>query len=549
MQSFKGRGISNGVGDGLLYKFSIEQNVKSENTVNLQDEIEKFNEAILFLSETVQSEYEDTQNKKRTETLQNRLNLLQNDDFLKSVQDVITQKKVTAQSAILQFCKQCIQQENYFKTSKDDIYQVAYIAAYYISGKNFCAKVLNQTTRIVMATNLPIYNFMFEEIKHKLSGIIMCENCTDTVASDLARNENISVVVLSEEDFKKLCEDERTVTNASSGQVIQQPDSEELSGLAQKRLQYINSTRKNQLLQGIDTITQHGVRVNLTAEIVFKQHARTAVDFDASAVGLLKSDVIKYSATKHLTETELYSMYRDMFILMGDKSVTIMVNAKGKNSEEKYKISHITKTYSCFAFPDIIFGCEKCWSEKNMRAILKASPYGKPKLLLNGVQSEQDVKEYKKELAKQTQILRKENKIVSENISVGVLINTPVTAAIADIIAEECDFLCIDVNSLANNIFYSSSTANRQNNGEIINHPAVMRTIAQIVRMAQHVNKKTLICGYNIFDVEKAAFFMGLRISEICALPNEIPAIKKKIRTLTREECKSAMVKYLQLPK
>ncbi len=547
MQLLKGIGLASGVGDGLLFKFEINSNLKQNiDEQSKQEEIEKFNNALLFLEQIAQDELENTTNKKRTTFLQTRLNFLKSEEYINSIHKSILNENMAAEEAIFKVSKESIKKEKYFSITKDEFYQATYVLAYVVSKQSFCKKILSNETRIVMATKLPIYYFMFEEIKHKLSCILMCENCIDKVAVDFARHEKIPVTVLSEADFDLLVEDKRTVTNEASGYVIQEPDSRVLSDLAQKRLVNLRDTRKHQMMQGIDAITQNGVRTSLTAETVLVQHARGAIDCDANAIGIVKSDYLRYSM-KSTAEKELYNLYRDILILMGDKSVTIKCNVLNENSNE-LGIKYIEEKYKCLAYPDMIFSSNEQWDIINMRAILKSSPYGKPQILLCGAQSPKLVVDYKKELLKQTQNLRKDNSIISENIKIGACIRTPVSAAIADIIAEKCDFLFVDVGRLSKNIFTPEGKKSEQNEEDITNHPAVMRTIAQIARMAQHVNTSVTIGGYNIFPIDKAAFFMALRVNEICLLPSEIPHLKKEIRTLTREDCKQAMITHLQLP-
>ncbi len=523
MLTFQGVGHSYGVGDGILYLCDF-RNYSASGTAkhNTAAELQYFVKSVERTKQLCEKRLGIASEEEKTQ-IQNEL-LLLCDKFESDVKEVIEKGNVSAKEAVLRVL-------DAQKSTGGTAGTIGELLLYFIRVchvEEHCAK---SSERLIFAIEDDIAAFTLNLFKDMLTAVIVKNSAKTQIVSKIARALDIPVAVISPKDYEKLKEGERTAVDGHTGQVWQNPDPTVMSRLAQKRLSAIKYLRSSQMMQGLEAKTENGVVIDISAEVVTKEQAKYAAQYDAHSIGKIDINSLRYLDIFPQSEDELYAIFRDMMLMLGSKSVTFLVGEKciaDKGSEM------------------IVFS-DDTWQDRSLRALIRASAYGNLRILLCDVDDPQDMVRYKDKIKRLSSRLKRENKIVNDRMSFGALILTPVGAAIADLICAECDFIGADLDILAKNILI-----NRTNQGESPDdspeyHPSVMRTLAQIARMSKSMHVPFTVYGHSASDVTLAGFFAGLRVDEVCTMPKNVAAFKRSVRLLSKTNCKDAVKKHLQL--
>ncbi len=539
------KGISPGIGDGLLYNFEIYDtalpDVKIDNT---DEETAMLENAHATFLDTILHNKQACESSEQKKRLESHIETMQGEEMKKSIIATIKDKKICAGQAVKKYFEEKAKKEEGENTDLNS--ELCLCLLYYTAVEKLKAACNGGEGRLVVQTKAPLYGFVIDEVLSGISAVIILESDNCEAELDIFRHAQIACISLKNEDYEKLKEGERTLLDGQLGTVVQNPDPSTLSGYAQKRLQNVQNLRRTQIMKGIAATTKSGISVDLVAEISGISGARAAIDNDSEGIGILKTNLLRIKSDRMMTSDELYNYLRDILLLNADKNVGVTLAPKGAVANEQ---SANKGNVGCKqALENTIFEDMSAWREKLFSCLLRTSAYGKLSILPLYTSEVQDIADLRKEIVQITKNLRDKNFVISDRVRIGTVINTAASATITDLIAQESDYIVIDAQSLAKNILQHRLKKQSIQSGELEKHPAVLRTIAQVIRMAQNASLPTAIFGFNTNDTSLVAFIVGLRISSICVLPHEVTPIKRTVRALTQEDCRTAMKKHLQLP-
>ncbi|MBW1826718.1 MAG: phosphoenolpyruvate--protein phosphotransferase, partial [Deltaproteobacteria bacterium] len=173
-----------------------------------------------------------------------------------------------------------------------------------------------------------------------------------------------------------------------------------------------------------------------------------------------------------------------------------------------------------------------------LRAILRASAFGKIKVLFPMISCQEEIMAAKKMLAEAADSLDKEGMPFDENIEIGIMIEVPSAAIMADVMAKEVDFFSIGTNDL---IQYALAVD--RVNKEVAHlyqplNPAIIRLIKHVADVAKNSDVKVFMCGEMAGDPVNIPILLGLGIKRLSMNPQSIPAVKKIVRALNVEDAK-----------
>jgi phosphotransferase system enzyme I (PtsI) len=182
-----------------------------------------------------------------------------------------------------------------------------------------------------------------------------------------------------------------------------------------------------------------------------------------------------------------------------------------------------------------------------LRAILRASHYGNLKIMYPMVSRAEEIRKANAILEEARQELRAEGIPFDENLEVGIMVEIPSAAVIADILAKEVDFFSIGTNDL---IQYTLAVDRMNEHISILYeplHPAVLRLIKNVIDASHKAGKWTGMCGEMAGDVTAAPILLGMGLDEFSMSASSIPQVKKIIRSLSYDEAKQIAEKALSL--
>lgn len=334
-------------------------------------------------------------------------------------------------------------------------------------------------------------------------------------------------------------EGDRIIIDGNEGTVLIQPDEKTLSyyrGLQEKYYQV-----EQRLLEGKDLpcITLDGKKIELSANIEFVDEVESIFSHGARGIGLYRTEFLYLSQSRLPSEDEQLAEYGkiverlspDPVIIRtmdigGDKTPQSLVIPPEENPFLGWRAIRI-----CLERKDIF--------NVQLRAILRASAKGKVKILFPMICSYDEVIECKEALESAKAELREEDLLFDPDIEIGVMIEVPSAAILADKIAREVDFLSIGTNDLVQYLLAVDRANERISYLYKHLHPAVLRAIRDIITAGHQQGVWVGMCGEMASDPLATLILLGLGLDEFSVSPFAVPEIKKIIRSIDhREACR-----------
>jgi phosphocarrier protein FPr len=348
----------------------------------------------------------------------------------------------------------------------------------------------------------------------------------------LARSLDIPAVVGCGREVLELASGMTAVLDGTKGTVLPDPNADRLESVRQA--QGAAGSRRAEVLEEAyrPAITVDGHRVEVAANIGAVPEAGRTVEAGGEAVGLLRTEFLFQNRTDPPGEEEQFEAYRTMAEALGGLPLIIRTLDAGGDKPLPY-ISMAREDNPflgqrgirlSFAMPDMF--------RSQLRAILRAASHGEIKIMFPMITSVQEFRRARKIVEE----IRCE--VQAPEVDVGIMVEVPSSAVMADMLAREVDFFSIGTNDLT-----QYTLAMDRGNPALAKeadglHPAVLRMVDQTVRAAHGEGKWVGVCGNLAADPAAAAILIGLDVDELSVgIPN-IPALKAQIRDMAYEDAK-----------
>ncbi|MCL2050215.1 MAG: phosphoenolpyruvate--protein phosphotransferase [Lachnospiraceae bacterium] len=453
--------------------------------------------------------------------------ILDDKDFQDSILSIIKEQAVNAEYAI------AITRANFTKifADMDDLYIKERIADL----KDLCKRLVRilqnaaeekreLPQKCIIVTDDLTPSELIRLNHENVAAIIFRHGSINSHASILARAMNIPVIlnVPLPEDIAG----EIAIVNSQDGYVILSPNDEEIKH-AQKLINAsIKYAKKLNELKGLPSVTKSGRKIKLLANIGGLKDLESALQNDAEGIGLFRSEFLYMEKNDYPTENEQFSVYKQVTYAMDGKEVIIRTLDIGSDKYLEYlgKASEEIRGIRFSLNHENIFRTQ-------LRAIYRASFYGKIGILIPMVTSPVEVKKVKEIIADI------KNDLVSEGVSIGnprlgIMIETPAAVFIADELAKEVDFFSIGTNDLTQ---YALAVDCHNADRDIYynpHHPAIFSMIKLTVRAAKKAGIKVSICGEMAANPDLLPDFLQIGVNELSVLPSLIFPLRKRIRKL-----------------
>lgn len=351
----------------------------------------------------------------------------------------------------------------------------------------------------------------------------------------MARSLEIPALVGCQTACTDIKDGEQIILDAINNQLIANPSEEQLSEA--RKLQEKLAADKDELLKlkDLPAVTQDGKHFELCANIGTPKDAEGAVANGAEGVGLYRTEFLFMDRATMPCEEVQFKAYKAVAETMKDMPVIIRTLDIGGDKELPYMDlpSELNPFLGwrairmCLDRPEIL--------QTQLRAILRASAFGKLRIMFPMVISVQEVKQLKAHVEQAKESLRGEEIAFDEQIEVGIMIETPAAVMIADQLISQLDFFSIGTNDLTQYIL----AVDRGN--ENIAHlydsfsPSVLRAIKRVIDASHEAGKWTGMCGEFAGDEKAALILAGLGLDEFSMSAPSVLKIKKVLREQSHE--------------
>ncbi len=355
-----------------------------------------------------------------------------------------------------------------------------------------------------------------------------------------------AVVGLQEATFH-VRNDDILILDGFQGVVIVAPDEQTLNEYQMRREHFLESERLLAKLSHLPAETLDGHTVELSANIDLPEEVKSALDHGAEGIGLLRTEFLFLNRVNPPDEDEQAEAYSGVVRSMAPHPVTIRTLDIGgdKVLSEQARYHEVNPFMGCRAIrfclthPEIF--------RPQLRAIFRASTSGKVKLLFPMITGLTELRQARAVVDTVREELRDENIPFDPNLPVGVMIETPSAAIVADLLAPEVDFFSIGSNDLIQYMLAIDRVNERIAHLYEPTHPAVLRMLKSIIDAASQTGTELSICGEIAGDLPLAVVLVGLGMKKFSMAATIIPEVKKLIRSIAFEDVKDMSHRLLEL--
>ena len=549
----KGKGVSNGIGFGnivILKKLERKIEKKTIEKEQEEQELERFHEA---LKELINETEIQIKNMSGTEAdiMQAYVMIMQDPSLISETENAIKNSNYNAEYAIEVGFNSIIQifenmDDEYMASRSRDILDIKNrILGKLLKEENIDLSNLGSNT-IIVATELTTSETAKLDFKN-VSGIITELGGENSHTSIMARTHTIPAITKVEEATKILKDGDSVAINGTSGEIYVKPTEEEKQKLLDLEKKLKEEKIELEKYKNEETVTKDGTKVKLYANIGLPADAEIAVTNTAEGVGLLRSEFLYMDSDTMPTEESQFEAYKKVAEIMKGKESIIRTLDIGGDKDLKYL--KLEKEANPFLGYRAIRLCldNTTIFKTQLRAILRASAFGKLAIMFPMISSIEELRSAKEVLEVCKQELDNENILYDQNIQVGIMIEIPSAALIADKLAKECDFFSIGTNDL---IQYT--VAVERGNEKISKlytkyHPAIIKLIKKAIDGAHSANIICGMCGEAAGDPTFIPLLVGLGLDEFSMNSNNILRARRTINNLDKETCVKLSEEILQM--
>lgn len=544
------RGIGTSKGIGIGKALIIHKCKNAVSRVKIKDteaEVDKFNEAVeKFIQETNELVDKLSQklngDDKNALVLKNQEYLIRDPEFTSGVISAITNDKLNAEAAVEDTCEML---KNIFLSFDNDTMtqRVADIEdmkqrliAIMQGQKHIDLTKLSDNT-VIIADEIHPSMTANMDTEH-IAGIISEKGGDTSHASILARALEIPAVLSVKDICSKIAEGEEVIVDGAYGEVFVNPTPITLKIYNKKKKAY--DERVKELKKYIDkqTVTRDGRKVMLAANIGNADEAAKAVKAGAEGVGLFRTEFLFMNKQALPTEEEQYNEYKKAAVVLDGRQLTIRTLDIGGDKDIPYM--GLTKELNPFlGYRNIRFCLDRVdIFTTQLRAVLRASAYGNIRIMIPMITSVTEVQAVKKIINGICRDLDKKDIKYDKDIKIGVMVETPAAAIMADVLAHEVDFFSIGTNDLTQytlavdrgneNVAYLYSALN----------PAVIRSIKHIIECAHNAGIEAGMCGEAAADERMIPLLLNFGLDEFSVTVSRVLETRKEIASWSSKEVK-----------
>ncbi len=324
------------------------------------------------------------------------------------------------------------------------------------------------------------------------------------------------------------------------GLVLVNPSEEQLALFRETMRRHLASEANALKTRDLPAVTLDGTRVSLVGNIEFAEELPSLLAHGAEGIGLYRTEFLFLDRLTSPTEEEHYRAYRQVLEGMGNRPVTIRTLDLGgdkvqarRHDKEANPAMGLRAIRYCLAHRELF--------RVQLRALLRASVHGNLRIMFPLISGVSELREARSELELCRSELGRAGVPVGKRVPVGIMVETPSAALVADRLAQEADFFSVGTNDL---IQYSLAI-DRQNR-EVAYlykplHLAVLRSLQSIVSAAKAAGIPVAMCGEMAGDPIFTLVLLALGFDELSMTAGQIPVVKQIVRRTSRSDAMAVL--------
>jgi len=540
----KGIAASDGVAISKAYLLvEPDLSFSSENISDVDGEVEKFKAAVN------QSKVELTQIRNNAEKqlgadkaaiFDAHLLVLEDPELLNPIEENIRNNKVNAPTALNEVSTNFItifenMDNEYMKERAADIRDVSKRVLAHILGVELPnPSMINESVIIVGEDLTPSDTAQLN--KEFVKGFATNIGGRTSHSAIMSRSLEIPAVVGTKDITDRVNHGDSLIIDGLSGDVIINPTDDEVQAYEQKQKNFLAEKEELAKLVNDESVSKDGVHVELAANIGTPNDLEGVKNNGAKGIGLYRTEFLYMGRDNMPSEEEQFEAYSKVLKEMDGKRVVVRTLDIGGDKELSYL--NLPKEMNPFLGYRAIRLCldQTEIFRTQLRALLRASEFGKLNIMFPMIATIKEFRDAKAILLEEKEKLVSEGVNVADDIEIGIMVEIPSTAALADIFAKEVDFFSIGTNDLIQYTMAADRMSERVSYLYQPYNPAILRLVKQVIEASHKEGKWTGMCGEMAGDNTAIPLLLGLGLDEFSMSATSILKARKQIKQLDQKE-------------
>ena len=383
----------------------------------------------------------------------------------------------------------------------------------------------------------------------KIVGVLLGSGSTTAHAVIIAKARAIPTIVgLNKEDrIDRIADGDHVIMDGERGEIVINPAPEDIASYDEKIKKQKELAAHYAALKDLPAVTTDGVKVDLMANIGTHMDVDNALNYGAEGVGLFRSEFVFMGRQDIPTEEDQFKAYKEAIEkckgklcvirtmdIGGDKPLPYLNIPEEENPFLGYRAVRISLQRRDLFLPQL-------------KAILRAGVYGKAAIMIPMIINVAEFKKVKEFIEEAKLELAHEGKAYSDDVQVGIMVETPAAAIMTPVLAKYVDFFSIGTNDLVQ--YTLAVDRGNANISYLYNHfnPAVLRLVQRTITSARENGIWAGMCGEMASDPNAAVLLMAMGINELSMSAPSIPRVKEKIRSISSVKAKEILADVMTM--
>ncbi|KIJ88157.1 MULTISPECIES: phosphoenolpyruvate--protein phosphotransferase [Staphylococcus] len=515
----------------------------SEKVSDVDAEIAKFNNAIQTSKvelTKIRNNAEQNLGADKAAIFDAHLLVLDDPELIQPIEEKIKNEQVNAPTALSDVTGQFItifesMDNEYMKERAADIRDVSKRVLAHILGVELPNPSMIDESVVIIGNDLTPSDTA-QLNKEFVQGFVTNIGGRTSHSAIMSRSLEIAAVVGTKSITQEVKQGDMIIVDGLTGEVIIDPTEDEVIAYQNKRERFFEDKQELQKLRDEETTTIDGRHAELAANIGTPNDLKGVIENGAEGIGLYRTEFLYMGRDEMPTEDEQFEAYKKVLETMEDKRVVVRTLDIGGDKELPYlnlpeemnPFLGYRAIRLCLDQPDIF--------RPQLRALLRASAFGKLNIMFPMVATIQEFRDAKALLLEEKDNLTNEGIEVSDDIELGIMVEIPSTAALADVFAKEVDFFSIGTNDLIQYTMAADRMSERVSYLYQPYNPSILRLVKQVIEASHKEGKWTGMCGEMAGDEIAIPLLLGLGLDEFSMSATSVLKARRQIKGLSQNE-------------
>lgn len=555
MEILDGLGVSEGVVIGRAFVMDASRSQITRRRINpkdVEDELARFNRARIASRVELTTVYDDAREQMGDESANIfvfHMGMLEDETLLAPIRDMIKDDRVAAEYAVSVIFQQWAEKfgtmpNAAFRSKADDMRDLADRVVSHLIGQRTTTLADVPSGTIVIARDLtPSQTVALD--RTRILGFATDLGGRTGHTAIVANSLGIPAVVGCRNATIHALDGQMVIVDGDRERVIIDPDEATITEyrgyIEHRELRRLSLTE----LAGLESITTDGQAIELMGNIEFPEEIEHVIETGGQGVGLYRTEFLYLAADNarggpgEPSEDDHYQAYSRCVEQLGGKPLTIRTFDLGADKYTQAQMQYRAPERNPFLGLRSIRYCLKhpAGFKTQLRAILRASAHGPIRVMFPLVTSVGEFREARLHLRDAMEDLAEEGVAFDADLPVGMMVESPSSAILADRFAKDADFFSIGTNDLVQYTLAVDRTSEQVAYLYEPTHPAVLRMIRETVRGARSGKIPVSVCGETAADPLYATLLIGLGLRTLSVSASVLPKLKRVVRSVSIKQC------------